>query len=459
VSQARHATTLPRSPRAVGAPRPIGEAAWPARGRRLRRAFVHIALRAAMALYVALLAGARRLARPRRLSEDGRYRFLLTGTFHSENWAAAHLRPLALSGRCASITVVAATRVPAIDKVRVVAPSPWLVRALGVVAARLATFAWLTLSTRPHVIGGFHLLLNGLVAAILAPLVGARSIYFCVGGSAEVVDGGLGGENRLFQKLETPDRRVERRLLQAVAACDVVITMGTRAAAFFRQREIRTAVHVLSGGFEGCVAPAPEDGPLSDLVFVGRLAPIKRVDLLLEIVARVRTALPMVRATVVGDGALRESLEERARELGLGEHVVFAGHQRDVSPWLAAARVFVLTSESESLSLALVEAMRYGLPAVVSQVGDLGDVVEHGVNGYLVAERTPEAFADRIMDLLRDPERRRQFGAAARTAARRFELSVAVSRWNEILDGLGDRASGGPALEAAEGRSDATSLA
>ena len=116
--------------------------------RQARRACVHAMFRVAMAAYITLLTAARRLGRRRRTPEDGRYRFLLTGTFQSENWAAAHLRPLALSGRCASITVVSVKPVPTIDKVRAVAPPAWLVRILGGVPARLLAFSWLALTTR-----------------------------------------------------------------------------------------------------------------------------------------------------------------------------------------------------------------------------------------------------------------------------------------------------------------------
>jgi L-malate glycosyltransferase len=409
-------------------------------GGHLRCALVHGAFRTGMAVYVALLAGTRLFVRQHRVPEDGRYRLLLTGTFQSENWAAAHLRPLALSDRCASITVVAVTPVPAIDKVHAVAPPGWLVRILGAVPARLLAFAWLALTTRPDVIGGFHLLLNGLAAALLAPIVGARSLYFCVGGPAEILGGGISGENRLFGKLESADSGVERRLLQAVATFDVVVTMGSTAAQFLMRRAIPRAIYVLPGGLGMPTDAAPRPAPVTDLIFVGRLAPIKRVDLFLEVVAQIRNVLPAVRAVIVGGGALRGWLEDRARGLRLGKHVVFAGQQRDVSSWLSSARVFVLTSESEGLSLALLEAMQHGLPAVVPSVGDLGDAVDDGVNGYLVADRAPETFARRIVELLTDSERLARFGAAAREAARRFEITAAVSRWDEILDTLRDGA-------------------
>jgi glycosyltransferase involved in cell wall biosynthesis len=157
----------------------------------------------------------------------------------------------------------------------------------------------------------------------------------------------------------------------------------------------------------------------------------------------------MIQATIVGDGELRARLEERAGELGLRENVMFAGQQRDVGPWLAGARVFVLTSDWEGLSLALLEAMLRGLPAVVSRVGDLGEAVKHGVNGYLVEDRTPAAFANPILELLGDPERLERFGAAARETSQRFEVGAAVLRWDEVLAGFGNAT---PALDSLPNR-------
>ena len=105
---------------------------------------------------------------------------------------------------------------------------------------------------------------------------------------------------------------------------------------------------------------------------------------------------------IVGDGPLRQELETLAAALGLGDAVEFAGQRVDVSSILGRSRVFVLTSKTEGLSLALMEAMMAGLPAVVSDVGDLGDLVRHGENGYLVDVQTPDRFAERIAAILKD---------------------------------------------------------
>jgi len=393
-------------------------------------------------------AGLRKLARGRRarplLGGDGQD-FLLTGTFYSDNWVASHIRPLAASTRCRRVRVVAIHPIPPIDRVEVIPPPVWLRRAVGGVPARLLTFAREAFRERPDWIGGFHLLVNGLVAGVLARLVGSRSLYFCVGGPAEVIDGGLLGENRIFSRLQVPDRVVERRLLEAVTDFDLVVTMGRGAKAFFEEHTTAPAIQVHGGGIDGGrFHPAGLEERAFDAIFVGRLAPIKRVDLFLETVQRAVALRPGTRALVVGDGSLRPSLGELARRLGIEGNVVFLGHRGDVEQQLRRAKVFMLTSLSEGLSLSVIEAMMSGLPAIVPAVGDLADLVQHGVNGFLVEGSRPEDFAARLLDLIVDPVRLESFRQAALTAARNYSLSAAMKAWDEGLRVFCERGGAGP---------------
>jgi glycosyltransferase involved in cell wall biosynthesis len=386
-----------------------------------------------MAVYVMLLRAAARIApRKRAVAADG-LDVLLTGTFHSDNWIRWHLKPLADSARCRRVRIVATNSVPDVKNVEAIYPPRWMVRTIGALPARLLTFVCVAVYARPHVVGGFHLLINGLLTALVGRAIGARTLYFCVGGPVEALDGGVWGENRYFERVETPDAVIERRLLEAVAACDLVVTMGTRAVKFFQGRGIDTTFRVVPGG----ITPPPPASPVSpefDFVLVARLVPIKRIDLFIRSLRIVHDRYPAMRALIVGDGPLRESLESLTTELGLTSVVTFAGQQPDVWPWLRRSRVFVLTSDSEGLALSLMEASLVGLPAVVSRVGDLPDLVEHGVSGYLVEGRTPEAFAERFMDLLDDDERYRRFSRAAAAAGAGVEMPRTVERWNEALD-------------------------
>ena len=305
---------------------------------------------------------------------------------------------------------------------------------MGSVPSRLIVFVVEALRERPDWVGGFHLLINGLLAGVLARVVGARSLYICVGGPAEVLDGGLLGENRLFSRLEVPDALVERRLLQAVSDFDLVITMGEGAKQFMARRTTARAIHVHGGGIDDRrFHPAAEPMPDTDLVFVGRLAPIKEVDLFLKVVQAAAARKPDLRALVVGDGALRPSLEELALALGIKGNVTFLGQRADVEDQLRRARVFMLTSRSEGLALSVIEAMMCGLPAIVPAVGDLGDVVKDGVNGFLVAGRRPQDFATPLLTLLAEPDRLAAFRQAALKASHPYRLDTATARWNSIL--------------------------
>jgi glycosyltransferase involved in cell wall biosynthesis len=418
------------------APQPVrGALGW------VHGAIVHNALRGFMLAYLAatsILRGIARLIPRRRIGPDG-VTVLLTGTFHSANWIEAHLRPLAAAQRCGRVYVVSTYPIPTIERVTSIYPPRWLRRIVGDVPARLISFAGASFMTRPHIVGGFHLLLNGLAAGFLAPLVRARTLYLSVGGPWEVLDGGIRAENRLFGKLTHPDRLIERMLVSSIQKFDLIATMGSRAVEFFRARGITRPCRVMAGGMDTShLAPASEPATI-DVVFVGRLAAIKRVDVFLAAIRRVRESVPGVSAVIVGDGELRSDLERTAIELGVDSCVRFVGQQSDVASWLRRARIFVLSSDSEGLALSLIEAMLCGVPPVVSNVGDLGDLVVDGVNGFLVPRRDPDAFAERIASLLLNEGQRLEIGHAARDAALHFDVRAAGQRWDdwfaEIFDG------------------------
>ncbi len=404
---------------------------------RPRRWTVHLFLRVMLAIHAAAVAFARRvMGPPRAVPASGRQRILLTGTFYSANWAHAHIRPLATSRRCEHLWVVTTFPLPPTPNVTAIHPPAWLLKVAGNVPARLLTFCVAAFRLRPHLLGGFHMLINGLVADLLAKMVRARAVYFCVGGPPEVIDGGIWSDNKLFTRMTVADAVVERRLVAAAGDFDLIVTMGTRAKVYFREHGASCAIHVVSGGMDQTLFAAgqPAERKQYDLILVGRLAEIKRIDVFLEALALIARERRKVRAAIVGDGELRRLLERMVEELGIAENVHFAGLQSDVGAWLRQSRIFVLTSDSEGLSLSLMEAMTAGLPAVVSDVGDLGDLVEQGRNGFLVPRRSPARFAARILELLEDERKLAAFSDAAKSSAAYHESSAVTRRWDEILD-------------------------
>lgn len=383
-----------------------------------------------LALILVIVAGW--IGRRRKPALDRECEILLTGRFDSPNWILAHLGPLANSNLCTRVYMVSTYPVPVLPKVQAIYPAKWLVRVVGATPARLLTFTWVATRKRPHIVGGFHLLYNGIAAAIAGRLAGARTMYICVGGT-EVANDGVQGEFNCFVNTQVPDERLKEYRLRIIAGFDIIITMGTRAARFFRDHGISARIQVISGGIDSQRFQPATSSPEFDLILAARLSAEKRVDVFLHAMRLVADKIPLVKAVIVGDGPLRSELQRQATELNLDRNVEFLGYKGDVENWLRRSKVFVLTSDLEGLPLSVMEAMMCGLPAVVSNVGDLGDLAEDGANGYLVPRRSPELLAGRIIDLLSDEGRLKEFSRAARCAALEYEVRVAAGRWDETI--------------------------
>jgi glycosyltransferase involved in cell wall biosynthesis len=153
-------------------------------------------------------------------------------------------------------------------------------------------------------------------------------------------------------------------------------------------------------------------GPTGDpvAVWVGVLAPVKRVDLLLEAVA----AVPRLRLILVGDGPLRDEVARRCAVSDLAGRVELAGWVDDPAALLTRADLYVLTSAAENCPLSLLEAMASGLPVAATAVGGVPEVVRDGVDGLLCAAGDVEAMTGALGRLAADPYLRAICGAAGR---------------------------------------------
>jgi glycosyltransferase involved in cell wall biosynthesis len=164
------------------------------------------------------------------------------------------------------------------------------------------------------------------------------------------------------------------------------------------------------------------------LISVGRLEPVKRFDLLLEAMARLgeRFDLELV---VCGEGAARARLENHARHLGLSDRVRWPGFVENPYAWLAGSDLFVLSSDTEGLPNALIEAQGLGLAAVATDcLYGPREIVDDGDTGTLVPTGDVDALTRAIGDLLSDDRRRRAMGEAARTRTRERYGAEAVTR-------------------------------
>lgn len=165
---------------------------------------------------------------------------------------------------------------------------------------------------------------------------------------------------------------------------------------------------------------------------VGRLVPIKRIDLFIDMAALVQRSVPgAFRFHIYGDGPEHARLAQRIRESGLENVVFLEGFFRDIDVRIAALDLLYLTSDSEGLPMTVLEAMALGTPVVTAAVGELPVVLDAGASGTLVGVQQPAAYAEPALAFLRD---RTPFLARARTAQSRVsELYSAEACAREYL--------------------------
>jgi glycosyltransferase involved in cell wall biosynthesis len=171
---------------------------------------------------------------------------------------------------------------------------------------------------------------------------------------------------------------------------------------------------------------------------VGRMRPEKNQEVLLTALRHLRVARVDVHLVIAGDGPLREFLARRAAELEVADRVSFVGELDDVRPVLTALDVFVLPSTAvESFSNAALEAMAIGRPVILSDVGGAREMIDDGVEGYVVS---PTELAARLPALIAalyaDRRKRQQMGHAARLRAEtRFSVGGMVAAYRALLGG------------------------
>ncbi len=151
---------------------------------------------------------------------------------------------------------------------------------------------------------------------------------------------------------------------------------------------------------------------------------VKDTGAVLEIVREIRQRGVDAVLCMVGDGPDRERLEQLAHDLGIARSTYFVGYQSEVAGYYRLFDAFLLPSVNEGTPVSAIEALASGTPVVATRVGGVPDVVTDGVDGFLVEPRDVAAAAERLADLARDPELRRE------CTTRAAPMRASATPWN-----------------------------
>jgi len=175
--------------------------------------------------------------------------------------------------------------------------------------------------------------------------------------------------------------------------------------------------------------PGQPDRSAPKILWIGRLEPYKRADVMLTAMKTIAAAVPAAELVIVGEGSARRDLEEQVRAAGLGAKTRFTGFiaESEKIEWLKRASVVVNSSEKEGWGLTVIEGNACGVPSVSSDVPGLRDSVRHEETGLLYDYGNADMLATAVLRLLGDEALYRRMSAAALAWSQRFT-------WERVTD-------------------------
>lgn len=301
--------------------------------------------------------------------------------------------------------------------------SPWSdTRAVWEVAAALREF-------QPHLVSA-HTAKAGWIARAACARLGIPAIYTPHGLS---VGSRAGAPLRMLVLLA--ERAAGRWNHDVVCVCE-----AERQLALASHIAPRERLHVIHNGVRD-VGPelraSPARGPCR-VVSVARFEKPKDHGTLLAAMSLLKDL--DWELELVGDGPLEKNCRALADRLGIADRVRFLGYQRDPTPALARASLFVLSSRSEALPRSVLEAMRAGLPIVASAVGGLPELVDNGSNGVLISNSDVDGFASAIREMIVNADVRTARGKASRAVYEaRFGFELMLEKTAALYDTVCER--------------------
>ena len=174
------------------------------------------------------------------------------------------------------------------------------------------------------------------------------------------------------------------------------------------------------------------------IICVGRLVQLKRIDIFIEIIDRLREQMPNIMGLIVGDGEERGFLEKLVRYRNLNDFITFLGPRPDVLELMAASDLLVHSSETEIQPMVLIEAGAMGLPVVCSDISGNGTIITNGINGFMVKnEEGALGYCDHILLLYEGTGEARRLAEAAFSIVKlKFDIEVVMPMFLGLYDRL-----------------------
>lgn len=171
-----------------------------------------------------------------------------------------------------------------------------------------------------------------------------------------------------------------------------------------------------------------------EIVTAGRLMPQKNQKLLIDSFKNIRSKYPNIRLKIYGEGILRQQLQRQIDDLGLHESVELLGNISDLHEKIAGALMFVLTSEYEGLSNALLEAMMLGIPCISTNYSGAEEIITNKVNGLIVQKGDVDGLSKAMESLLEDKELLKKIKVEQKKTIEKYQYENVIKQWKNVIE-------------------------
>ena len=221
---------------------------------------------------------------------------------------------------------------------------------------------------------------------------------------------------------------------------DGVIVQTQRNKQYFSRKIQNKSVVIYNpinlGSYYACAKTTPKE---NTIVSVGRLMPQKNQQMLVRAFAQLHQEFPEYKLVIYGEGPARTELELLIDQLGMAEHILLPGSEKNVFPKIAPAKLFVLSSNYEGMPNALAEAMCLGLPCISTAISGATDMIQSGENGLLVEPNNGEELKTAIRKVLTDHAFADSISAKALNLYEKLDWSIIAKQWMDYILSFCDR--------------------
>lgn len=346
-----------------------------------------------------------------------------------------HVYPLTLVKDVDEILIVRDTPGSATNKIKYYCPPRWSLKIypLAFIFKFLIMF-YLSIFKKPKLVHGYLLFPHATMSFLVGKLTGKKVGVSLLAGPVELYAGGSPISTYSYCS-SLPKLNVRATIFKYILnSFDIITVTGNYTKNFLisigvDENKIFILPHVVDNRF-GCKDIKKE----YDIVYVGRLAKVKHVEILLKIVQSIKNQHPDIKVAIVGDGECRNILGKLSNKFGLNKNIYFAGYQTNVWEWYSKAKISVLTSEREGFPYSVIESLICGVPVVTSNCGDVNDVVKNNYNGFIIKKYSDyKSFAHTINKILGNEKLLKIYSMNSLKSVKDVNLDNVFSMWNDII--------------------------